>query len=243
MFIREIRSKFSDKFGVSWAVLEPLTFILIMSYGRSLIAGGKDTHSMPTFVFMMYGMLLLQLFLSTFSSSASAVKRNKPLYAFRQVQPISAVLAALLMEVLTKVLMFGFILFFMFFAQIEIRIDDALSLVMLTSLLAIFAFSFGLLFGLAELYVPEMLKVRQILTRPLFFVSGVFFSLQDMPQQYWHYLNWNPILHAIELARQAAYSSFGAQGVSASFLIMSTLAACILSLSVYHAFWKGAISR
>ena len=102
IFIREIRSKFNDKIGISWAVLQPVSFILILSFIRGRMDGGL-THSMPTFVFMMYGMIFIQLFLSTLNSTSSAIQRNKALFAFRQVQPISAVIANALFEGLVKV--------------------------------------------------------------------------------------------------------------------------------------------
>ncbi|WP_087505713.1 ABC transporter permease [Neiella marina] len=243
LFIRELRSKFNDKFGITWALVEPLSFILLLSYGRTLITGGDEVHTMPAFSFMMYGMLLVQLFLNVLAASAAAIKRNKPLYAFRQVQPISAVISATLQEALIKLFVYAAIILFMFFVVIEIRMDNALVLGLVIFLLVLFTASLGLLFGLAELYVEEVQKVRQIITRPIFFISGVFFSLQDMPQEYWPYLNWNPVLHAIELSRQAAYQSFGAKGVDLSFLVFSTLIMLFLALSCYRVFWKGAISR
>ncbi|TOE45661.1 ABC transporter, partial [Vibrio parahaemolyticus] len=99
LFIREIKSGFSDKFGLSWAILNPVSFIFVLSFIRGRMDGG-ETHTMPTFVFMAYGMIIIQMFLSMWGSSSNAIKRNKSLFAFRQVQPISAFLAAGLFEVL-----------------------------------------------------------------------------------------------------------------------------------------------
>ena len=78
--------------------------------------------------------------------------------------------------------------------------------------------------------------------RPLIFISGVFFSLQDLPKNTWKYFDWNPLLHAIELSRQATYSSFGAVGVSHSYLSLVTITIFTFSLCLYVALWKKAIS-
>jgi capsular polysaccharide transport system permease protein len=78
--------------------------------------------------------------------------------------------------------------------------------------------------------------------RPLIFISGVFFSLQDLPKNTWKYFDWNPILHAVELSRQAVYSSFGAVGVSHAYLSLVTISIITLSLCLYVALWKKAIS-
>jgi capsular polysaccharide transport system permease protein len=94
-----------------------------------------------------------------------------------------------------------------------------------------------------QCYVPEVSKIQSVLTRPLFFISGVFFSMQDVPREYWHYLDWNPILHAIELSRHAAYSTYSSEAVSEFYLFGSALVFTFFALSVYHISWKQAISR
>ncbi|HCE2180539.1 TPA: ABC transporter permease [Vibrio parahaemolyticus] len=242
LFVREIRSSFNDKFGLSWAVINPVAFIFILSFIRGRMDGG-ETHSMPTFVFMAYGMLIIQMFLSMWGSTSSSIRKNRSLFAFRQVQPISAFLATGLFELLLKASVFLTILIIMYFLQMEVKIADPLELLFCFTQVSIVAFSLGVLFGLAEQYVKELGKLKSLIQRPLFFISGVFFSLQDVPKEYWSYLNWNPVLHGIELARQAAYPSYGAVGVSNFYLGASTLILLSLALFCYQACWKQAISR
>jgi len=67
LFAREIRIGFNDKFGLSWAVVQPILFILLLSFLRGRLNGG-DTHSLPTFVFMAYGLLTIQMFIQTFTA-------------------------------------------------------------------------------------------------------------------------------------------------------------------------------
>jgi capsular polysaccharide transport system permease protein len=169
--------------------------------------------------------------------------RNKPLYAFRQVQPISAVLASSLFELLVKGAAILCIVVIMYFMDMELQISDPLLFLCCFFLLWLFAVSLGLLFGIAELFISEIRRFRELITRPLFFISGVFFSLQDFPREYWYYLDWNPILHAIELIRFSVYSTYGNEGVSLSYLASVTLIFMVLSLALYFAYWKQAISR
>jgi capsular polysaccharide transport system permease protein len=77
----------------------------------------------------------------------------------------------------------------------------------------------------------------------MFFISGIFFSLQDIPQEYWHYLTWNPLLHAVELARFAAAPAYGDAGVSYFYLDIFTILSVFFALACYHIGWKQAISR
>ena len=242
LFAREIRTGFNDKFGISWAVLNPVIFILFLSFLRGRLDGG-ETHGIPTFIFMAYGMIMIQVFLQTFASASTAIKKNQSLFAFRQVQPISAVLASGFFELLVKVFVIACLALAVYFLNMELKVADPLSIIVYIISLWLFALSAGLLFGLMILYIPEIQKVQSLMTRPLFFISGVFFSLQDFPKEYWYLLDWNPILHAIELSRYAAYPGYGQVGVSNSFLALVVVSTLFFSLICYQASWKQAISR
>lgn len=242
LFAREIRTSFNDKLGIGWAVLSPILFIFILAYMRGRMDGG-ETHTVPTFVFMACGLLLVQSFLQTLEKSAKSITKNKTLYAFRQVQPISAVIAVGLFELLTKMFVLMGIVIIMFLLEMDIKIADPLLFISCFLLLWVCSMTIGLIFGIAEMFVPEIGKVRSLASRPLFFISGVFFSLQDVPQEYWYLLDWNPILHAIELSRYAAYPSYGDAGVSLNFLLSVSFIGLFSALMVYQRFWRQAISR
>jgi capsular polysaccharide transport system permease protein len=242
IFLREVKSNSSDKFGIAWTVVSTVVFIFMLSYLRGAIEGG-DTHGIPTLFFMVYGMILVQFFLGLVGSVSSAIKKHKPLYAFRQVQPISSILAITLFECLVKVFVIIVIGVVCFIFQFDIHISDPLSLLLNLLKVAIFSMSIGVIFALAACFVPEVDKIKVLLLRPMFFISGVFFSLQDVPQKYWPYLTWNPVLQAIELTRYAVYPQYGNAGVSDLYLNIFTLTSLGLALACYHISWKRAISR
>lgn len=242
IFLREIKSRFHDKIGISWAVIQPVSFIFLLSFMRGRLDGG-ESHTLPTFVFIVYGMMCIQLFLTTMSSAANSFKKNKPLFAFRQVHPIASTIAVVGFDLLVKIAVAIVIFLSMYFLRIEIRIDNPLLVIWCFILLWLLATSVGLLFAIARSFVSEVDKVRNMLQRPLLFISGVFFSLQDIPRETWKYFDWNPIVHAIELSRQAAYSSFSAEGVSHLYLCLCTLGTLFFALACYQISWKQAISR
>jgi capsular polysaccharide transport system permease protein len=242
LFVREIRTGFNDKLGLGWAIISPVIFIFVLSFARGRI-GGPEVHTLSTFTFMAIGFLFIQSFLQTMAGSAGAIGKNKALFAFRQVQPISAVLAGALFQLLSKVFVVIGIIIMMYFMGMELHLANPLLLLACFLLLWVLSVSLGLLFGIVELFVIEVGKVRQLLERPMFFISGVFFSLQDIPREYWHFLDWNPILHGIELSRFAVRATYGSDGVSLSYLSINVLVFSFFSLAVYHIAWKQAISR
>jgi len=242
IFLRELKSNFSDKFGLSWALVSPMIMVVTMVVIRRPFDGGEN-HGLSTLSWVIYGVLLIQFFLGVLGSTSNAIQRNKPLYAFRQVQPISSILAIAVFELLVKFFLVVTIGIICFFAHFEIRIDDPLEVILIVFRVWLIAISVGTLFSLASCYVPEFKKLQMIITRPLFFISGIFFSLQDIPKEYWPYLDWNPLLHAVELARFAGSLSYGNTGVSYFYLDSFTLLSVFFALACYHISWKQAISR
>jgi len=242
LFLREIRSQFNDKFGVSWAIINPLIFIFILSYFRSFL-GGNTTHYMPTLIFMIYGMLMVRLFLATFDSCASAISKNKALFAFRQVQPISTIIALALFEFLTIIFVIIVLYLIIYLLNVEFQLNDPLVIFSCIFQVWLFGCSFGLLFAIGQAYFPELNKLKIFIQRPIFFMSGIFFSLKDIPKDYWYIFDWNPILHAIELSRGASFLSFNSQGVSLSYLFFCTLIVFSFSLFTYQVSWKRVLSR
>jgi capsular polysaccharide transport system permease protein len=58
-----------------------------------------------------------------------------------------------------------------------------------------------------------------ILTRPLYFVSGVFFSIEVVPEPYRSWLLLNPLLHANELMRAGFFATCEARYADPGYLI------------------------
>lgn len=174
----------------------------------------------------------MQFFLGVLEKTSRSIKKNKPLYAFRQVQPISSVLAISGFELLTKFFLILLLAVIAFIGRIEVNIHDPLEIIFIILRVWLIATSLGMMLSLAACYVPEVSKLQQLIMRPMFFISGIFFSLQDLPQEWWPYLTWNPLLHAVELTRYAAYPAYGDAGVSYFYLDSATIICVFLGWRV-----------
>lgn len=242
LFLRELQSKFNDKFGLSWAFAEPFLFIFVMSYGRSLISG-NDVHSIPVFLFMFIGFLATMTFTSVLMQVSGSIKRSKPLFAFRQVQPIAPLLVSTIMELAIKLGVIIMGLLGMYLLHLEGQVEDPLLLLFLITNLFVIGFSLALLFAISTSFIPEVEKIKALINRPILFISAVFFSLQDLPRHIWPYFTWNPLLHINELARYACYPSYGDEGVSLMYVQSCSVCLLFLSLACYNITWKQVLSR
>ena len=242
LFLRDWQSKFNDKLGLAWAFIEPFLFVFFLSFLRSLIRG-DDVHSIPVFLFMMIGLMGLQSFLACLNSVPNSLKQSKPLLAFRQVQPIAALLSSAFTEFSIKMGVIVLIFVGVYLLQLDLEVANPLMLIMLYTTLWLMGISIGLIIGIATTFIPELNKVKALLSRPLMFISCVFFSLQDIPKEYWHWFTWNPLVHFIELARYACYPSYGDAGVSLLFIFEVTVISLFFSLAIYHISWKRVLAR
>ena len=86
----------------------------------------------------------------------------------------------------------------------------------------------GLVLSSLAVFVPALDKVVPMILRILFFVSGIFFSISIFSQSLSEYLLWNPVMHAVELCREAMHAPYVVPGVSLSYLCFIALTMCAL---------------
>ncbi|WP_298637095.1 ABC transporter permease [uncultured Umboniibacter sp.] len=242
LFVREIKTGFNDKFGISWSVVSPVAFIFIISFVRGRMTGDL-VFTMPMFTFMAMGFLTFQFFTEGMNSCASSLRSSRSLFALRQVQPISAVIAAAIFSFLTKLATLAIIVLIMYFLGMELRLDSPLTLLLSLTLLWLIACSLGLIIGIAAMFVPEVKKVWDLATRPLLFISCVFFSINEMPREFWPYFYWNPLAQSIELSRHSLYGSYPPGPMNFEFLALVALTMVFAACAVYQATWKHSLGR
>jgi capsular polysaccharide transport system permease protein len=247
LFIREIKTRFGVyRLGLVWAFLEPMTFVIVISALRSISSGGGlfsgESHGMPYPIFLLLGYIPFMLFSKLLTQGAAAVNANQGLFNYRQVRPIDAILARTLLEVLifSGVLLIFIALFWWF--GFDAIIAAPVRLVVTLALLSMLGGGLGMIICVGQLRFPELGMVVPLLTRPLFFISGLFFSLNDIPSQYHDYLLWNPILHAIELIRTACYPGYNAAFVSMGYLAFIALSTVFFGVAMYRLDWKRMVA-
>ena len=107
-------------------------------------------------------------------------------------------------------------------------------MVLSTTLLVIFAFSIGVILMIASYRFPPISKVTRYIRRPLFFTSGTLFASTQIPPMFLKFILWNPIFHAIELARVGAAKDYVlVSDISLIYLFESSILALFISIIIY----------
>ena len=233
LFLREMKTRFGSKrLGYFWAILEPAAIILVFwaMFGLALRAGlpGVDYP-----MFLLTGMLPYQLFANTLTKSMAAFESNQGLFNYRQVKPFDALVTRCLVECLVYLMVFLILVAAGMALGFDAAIDDFLGLSLVLLLLVWFSFSMGLVCAVIGSFAENFKKVVGIVMRPLFFLSGIFFSASMLPPQYREILLLNPVLNFLELIRGHYFASFEPQGASYLYVFTWTMLSSLLGLWLY----------
>lgn len=243
LIMREMKSRFGrQKLGYLWAVFEPAAFVasfaLIFSYSQRAAPSG-----MPVVAFMITGFAPFILFRSLMTQSMGAIENNRVLLTFPQVTLLDLVLARAILETATMTLVFVLLLVVAELLGFEIRIDDPLGVLLMLACLALTGFGLGATLAAIAPFVRSLQQIVSIFAgRPLFFVSGLFFTAEMLPNAFREILLFNPILHMIEGLRSAFFHQFDSSHVSMEFALGTALTAACFGLLMLRGLKKRILS-
>lgn len=222
--------------GYIWALAEPVAGVVLLT-----LVFGLVTKSPPLGMnFPLYfasGILPFMMYQNTSTKVGAAIRYSKPLLSYPSVTYVDAIVARLILTILTEILI-ALILLTVIVVSYDVTLNvDYVDCVRGMAL----AVALGIGVGLVNCYLTSMFPIWQfiwaVLNRPLFLVSGVFFLLDKIPDRVLDLLLYNPVAHPIMLFRRGMYDTYDAVHVSELYvyiiaLVLSTLG--MLLLYRYH---------
>ncbi len=235
LIYRELKTRISlVKGGVLGIFIEPLgvisVFLILFTILRANTSGPLDI-----LLFLGSGTVLFTLFSNIAIRSSNGISANQALFFYKPVKPVDAVIARTIVESGLYGIVFIFIIFSTYIIRKEIILNN-LALLFTTYLaLVIFSFGFGLFLLVASHIYPSIKQLIPLAIRPLFFISGIFVSLNALPQWLRPYLSWNPILQAIEITRYSFSETYiiDKSLISITYLWLTTFLSLSLGLFIY----------
>ncbi len=234
LLFREMKTRFGPgNFGYLWALAEPIAQVAVFAVIFTLI-GRTSIADVPIALFLITGILPYSFFAKALPQLSAALDANKALLAYRQVTAIDPVLARLLIETVTFILVYIIITLAMAWLGFSVIPDDPFLLIVASGLLVCLTLGLGLIVSTIASYLASTSKILSMLMKPMFFISGIFYSATMVPESYWYLFSWNPIFHVLELSRDAYFASYETPVGSFGYLAMLSL--CVLSagLALFH---------
>jgi capsular polysaccharide transport system permease protein len=233
LVIREMSVRFGSKFGgYAWAIAEPAAYIVLLSAIFSAI-GRAPPLGQSFLLFYASGFIAMQFYTSLVGHINNAIKGNKNLLNYPIVAPIDFIIARFILQTVTMTLIghlvIGFALIYSG-TDISLRYQAMIPAALTGSLIAVGIGLFNIVaFQMSTLYE----QIFNIITRPMFIISGVIFLPESLPQPYRDWIMLNPVAHVILWFRTGIYPYYRAPDLDIGYLLICTAVIFLIGLTVF----------
>lgn len=226
-----------NRLGLAWVVLNPLLQAAVYGVIFGLIMPGSS-RPQPFIPFLVTGFFIFTFFSKSFGAGAKAISGNRALVrslAFpRMLLPISSVMRQVYelvpMLAVLAVILIGFG---------EFPTWSWLQMIPIVALMTMFNTGMALIAARLTVHVRDIQQIIPIITRVIFYSSGIFYSLEavlaDRPQLL-EIVQLNPVHAFITLSRGALQSTQSAPGVL--WLTAAVAAVVVLGIGLVF-FWRA----
>nr|WP_255647541.1 ABC transporter permease [Ensifer sp. IC4062] len=218
MLVREMSTRFGSKpGGYIWALLDPAAHILLMTL---IFRGIARAPALGTSfaLFFATGYIAFQFYQAMTGYLNSAVRANKALLSYPNVAPIDTIVARFILQVGTTSLV-AFVVLGTLVTTMRIETDLHWPAILEAGAMAcLFGLGVALVNSVLFLKYPLYEQVFNIVNRPLFLISGVFFLPDSIPAPYHDLVLINPLVHIIMSFRQGFYPEYRAIGLDMDYL-------------------------
>lgn len=223
LMLREMSTRYGrSPGGYVWAVLEPLGAVIVISVALQFLIRVPPLGT-SFLLFYASGYLAFYLYNTLQQHISLALTFSKPLLMYPAVSWIDAVLARFALNTLTG---FGVVAIAMtgiiWWSETNLSLDLSAILGSLAMMAALGLGHGTLNCALVGLF-PAWAQIWGILSRPLLVAAGVFFIVEDLPQNAQDVLWWTPWIHATTLFRQGVYQTYEPDFVSLTLVALWAL--------------------
>lgn len=237
LMLREMSTTYGRSAGgYIWAVIEPAAGIALLAFAFSLALRTPSLGSNFA-IFYATGYLPFMMYLDISRKVAGSLSFSRPLLKYPGVIYTDAFLARFLLNSLTH-----FLIFILVTSGIRMFFDTNTSLdpaPILISLLLAASLGFGM--GVLNCFLfsafPVWERIWKILSRPLFILSTVLFTLEDIPEPFRNWLWFNPLVHVVGLMRTGFYPGYRAEYIDVIFVSFWLLSALLIGLFFLKLFY------
>jgi capsular polysaccharide transport system permease protein len=218
LVVREMGTRFGRAAGgYIWAIAEPLGGILLLAIAFSLALRAPPMGS-SFILFYSTGIIPFHLFNVMSKGVSGAVSSNRGLLTYPVVTALDAVMAKAMLNFLT-LSMVATILFTGIIVGVGVHVNLQLGAVALAFVMAAtLGLGIGTLNCVLFGFFPTWKNMWSVLTRPLFILSGIFYTFESVPREFQVVLWWNPLVHVIGMMRAGFYGAYDPHYVSLPYV-------------------------
>ena len=222
--------------GYLWAIVEPAAGIALLTLVFSLMLRSPPLGtSFP--LFYATGILPFVIYNDVSGKLAQAIRFSKPLLFYPRLTFADALIARFLLSFLTQVLVFCVVCAGVLAMSDGRAVPHALPIMLAILMAAALALGIGTMNCFLFSMFPTWGRIWGVITRPLFLISGIFYTFESLPREIQDMLWYNPLVHVVGQMRRGFYPTYEAAYVDQVYVFtiaIVLLAGGLMLLSRYH---------
>lgn len=208
-----------------WWILDPFCFMLIYTFIFGYVFKSSELY-FPVYIFI--GLSMWDFFSKTVQSSVKMIKTNKHIVSKVYFPKFILLLTRVWVNGFKMLVSFGIVVLMMLFFRVPLTLN-VLWFVPLILCLGIFTFGCSCFLMHYGVYVNDLANVVSIVTRMLFYLTGIFFNLEARIPQYGTMLmQYNPVAFMISSMRKALLYGQSPAGI---FMLVWVVVGIVLSMA------------
>jgi len=235
LMFKDFRSRASSgRLGLMWIIVDPMTKILFMS-AMLWLSGRVEVAGVNVALFVAVAIIPFTIISRSMGSVAASITANQAFYNYPQVKPIDALIARFVLD--TVIFLLGAIVIFFgfsWFFDLHLNLHNILPIILILLVTMALAFGLALFNGTYGCLYDGYAKIASFFSRPLIFISAIFFTPNDLPAEARYYLSWNPIAQLVEYLRHYALGIRLFPEASMTYTILFSLIALFLGFLAYY---------
>ena len=226
--VAEVRADVSRVLlGVAWWLVEPVLYLGVFYVVFALIFRQSSEDFVPL---LLCGLVIWKWFASAIISSTSSISRNKPL--INQVYLPKFVFPAVSVVTSTFRFLIVFTILSVFLIAYGIPVTNAWLIDLPLLIIVQFWFILGVAMSLSAIapFIPDVRFLVENAMLLLFFMSGIFFKFQSIPEPLQPYFDLNPLAVLVRSYREILVYGNAIEWSDLLYLLFATLFLVMLGL-------------
>ncbi|MBN1607771.1 MAG: ABC transporter permease [Polyangiaceae bacterium] len=208
LIVRETMTRFGEhRLGYLWAFIEPSLWIGMFA-GMYMLVGRNVLPGMGVISFLSTGLVPFLLFRNEASKNQAAVSSNRNLLFYPRIRPLDLVFSRSILEFATSFSVFSVLMAGAGLLEGRLHFDNPLLIMVGLMLAAGLGIGVGMIFCALGIFSSAFDRIMSPLMRPMFWISGLFFSVDSLPPKIRDVILYNPLAHAIALVRGGCVTAY-----------------------------------
>ncbi len=245
LMVREMTTTYGRSAGgYLWALLEPIGSVviltLIFSVGMKL---RQPSLGVNFAMFYATGMLAFGLYTRLQQKIARSIVYSRSLLMYPSVKFFDAIMARFMLNVVTQTIVMTIVFGGIMLAYETRTTVDLRWILASIGMASAFAMGVGMLNAVLIPLYPIYASVFNILTTPLFFMSGILYVVEEMPAFAQDILWYNPLLHVTAMMRRGFYPQYHGEFISPTYVLGVSLILAVMGYVLIARYFRLIIDR